>query len=101
MHLVSLHGRPGQGLHDELLGPRVVHRERLPKADDKHGRVLLVDRLVVQVDVVDELDRLGVVDGGPAHRHPQLELPAHLQGQEQPGHNPQEQVQYCTHNSVR
>ena len=45
----------------------IVHGEGLAKADNQHGRVLLVHRGVVQVDVVHQLDRLRVVHGRPAH----------------------------------
>ena len=44
-----------------------MHGEGLAKADNQHGRVLLVDRGVVKVDVVHQLDRLGVVHGRPVH----------------------------------
>ena len=50
--------------------------------------------LVVEVDVVDQLDGLGVVDGGPAHRHAQFELPGHLDGEEEPGADPEEEVEH-------
>ena len=45
----------------------IVHCEGLAEADNQHGRVLLVHRGVVQVDVVHQLDRLRVVHGRPAH----------------------------------
>ena len=43
----------------------IVHGEGLAKANNQHGGVLLVDRGVVKVDVVHQLDRLGVVHGRP------------------------------------
>ena len=45
----------------------IVHGEGLAKANNQHGGVLLVHRGVVKVDVVHQLDRLGVVHGRPAH----------------------------------
>ena len=70
-----------------------MHREGLPEPDNQHGRVLLVHGLVLEVDIVDQLDGLGVVDGGPAHSDPQLELPGHLDGEEEPGYDPEEEVE--------
>ena len=108
--LVILHGGPGQGLHDQLLGRLVVDGEGLAEANDQHGRGLLVNRLMMQINVIDQFDRLGIVHRSSAHRHseilklinhvtinhllPQLELPGHLHREEEPGDDPEEEVQH-------
>ena len=71
-----------------------MHGESFPEANNQHRSIFLVNRGVVQVDVVHQLDRLGVVHGGPAHSHPQLELPRHLDREEEPGDNPEEEVKH-------
>ena len=67
--LVILHGGPGQCLHDQLLGSLIVNGEGLAKADNQHGSILLVHRLVMKVNIIDKFDGLGVMDRRPANSH--------------------------------
>ena len=70
-----------------------MHRKCFPKSNNKHWRIFLVDRLMMQVDVVDQFDRFGVVNSCSADGDAELKLPGHLDRQEQPGDDPQKQMQ--------
>ena len=67
--LVILHGGPRQGLHDQFLRSLIVNGEGLAEADNQHGSILLVHRLVVKVNIIDKFDGLGVMDRCPAYSH--------------------------------
>ena len=67
--LVVLHGGPRQGLHDQFLGSLIVNGEGLSEADNQHGSILLVHWLVVEVNIIDKFDGLGVMDRRPANSH--------------------------------
>ena len=67
--LVILHGGPRQGLHDQFLGSLIVNGEGLSEADNQHGSILLVHWLVVEVNIIDKFDGLGVMDRRPANSH--------------------------------
>ena len=67
--LVILHGRPGQCLHDQLLGSLIVNGESLAEADNQHGSILLVHRLVMKVNIIDKFDGLCVMNRRTANSH--------------------------------
>ena len=63
---IPFYGRPGQRVHDQLLGPRLGDAEGAAVGHDHHGLRVPVG----EVDVVDELDAAGVADHVPAYRDP-------------------------------